>query len=449
MMMNALTPIKNWSRAVAFSLPVLAAQAITPALIHEFSGAKVGNLAFAQEESSGSERKTKRTQAINNKVYEKLQAAQEELEAKNTAEALKILNDLKNGSKPLNDAEMANVLNMLAYIYYSQEDYTQALSAYEKIITLPEASEGVVTQARFSVAQLYMVTDQWEKAIVALNEWSKVSTTPPSATTYMMYAQCYYQLKNYDQSLVSVEKAISLYKEKGSVPKESWYGLQRFLYYEKENYKKVVEILDELLLHYPKKEYWMQLSGMYSELKDDKKQLAAMETAFVQGMLEKEKELINVAYLFLANDVPYKAAKIIDQGMKEKKIDPTSKNLELLGNAWRQAQEVKKAIPEMARAAAKSDKGDLWTRLCSIYLDGDEFKKAIDACDKGLKKGGVKRPDTAHLVKGMAHFNLKQYDAARKEFREAAKDKRSKEYADQWIQFMNKELERQKSLEQV
>ena len=49
-------------------------------------------------------------------------------------------------------------------------------------------------------------------------------------------------------------------------------------------------------------------------------------------------------------------------------------------------------------------------------LDNDQFKKAADANGKGLSKGGVKRPDQCHLVKGMAHFNLKQYSAARKAF---------------------------------
>lgn len=448
MTMNALpsTTLKYWGRALVLSLPLLAAQAVLP-IFSGYSDAPLIGVAQAEEEKKP-KRKTKRTQAMNNKVYEKLQAAQESVEAKDIKGALAILTELQNGKKPLNDSEMANVLNMFAFIYYSEENYSKALAAYNKILTLPEAPEGTLVQARYSVAQLYFVTEDFEKGVAALLEWFKV-TEAPTASAYMLLSQGYYQLKQFDKSLKNVEIAINMYKEKGKVPKENWYGLQRFLYYDKENYKKVVEILDELLLHYPKKQYWVQLSAMYSELKSDSKQLAAMETAYVQGMLNKEKELINMAYLFLANEVPYKAAKVLDKGIKQKVIEPTSKNLELLGNSWRSAQEVKKAIPEMAKAAAKSDKGDLWARLCNIYLDNDEFKKAIDSCKKGLKKGGVKRKDTAYLVMGMAHFNLKQYDSARKAFKEAEKDKRSKGYASQWIKFMDKELERQKSLEQV
>ena len=81
--------------------------------------------------------------------------------------------------------------------------------------------------------------------------------------------------------------------------------------------------------------------------------------------------------------------------------------------------------------------------------DQDNFKKAVETCDKGLKKGKVKRPDTTYLIKGMAHFNLKQYKSARSAFKKAAKDKRSVKYAEQWIKFMDRELARQKSLEQV
>lgn len=449
--MNALvlTTLKRWGRVLTISIPVLAAQAVVPAMLQPLTDKALGGIAYAQQQpEKKKEQKTKRTQAINNKVYEKLQAAQEAVEAKDMPGALKILSDLKKRKQPLNDAEMANVLNMEAFIYYSKEDYPGALRAYEKIITLPEAPEGTLIQARYSVAQLYFVVEDFEKGVAALLEWFKV-TANPTSSAYMLLGQGYYQLKKYDDSLKNVEIAIDLYKEKGKTPKENWLGLQRFLYYEKENFRKVTEILDELLTHYPKKQYWVQLSAMQAELKNESKQLSAMETAYVQGMLEKEKELINMAYLFLANEVPYKAAKVLDKGIKAKVIEPTSKNLELLGNSWRSAQEIKKAIPEMAKAASKSDKGDLWARLCNIYLDNDQFKKAVDSCDKGLKKGGVKRADTAHLVKGMAHFNLKQYKSARSEFIKAAKDKRSKGYADQWIKFMDKELARQKSLEQV
>ena len=46
----------------------------------------------------------------------------------------------------------------------------------------------------------------------------------------------------------------------------------------------------------------------------------------------------------------------------------------------------------------------------------------------------------------MAYFNEKQYDKARKAFVAAGRDERSARYAQQWIKYMDSELERQQSL---
>ena len=445
-------PLAQSLRAVVIGMPLLAAQAIVPAILSSYVDVSLPGVAYAQEEEKKPAQKTKRTQAISNKLFEKLQNVQELVEAKEYLEAQQVLSGMKGGSKPLNDAEMSNVLTMEAFIYYTQENYPKALEAYRQITLLELASDGAKLQAQYSMSQLYFVTEQYKKGVDALLVWFKQkedSGSPPGASAHVLLSQGYYQMKDYDNSLKHVNIAVNDYKGKGKVPKENWYSLQRFLYYEKNNYKKVVQILDELLTHYPKKSYWMQLSAMHAELKDEKRQYYAMDTAYVQGMLDKEGDLVNMAYLHLANDVPYKAAKVLDKGIKDEIVKPTSKNLELLGNSWRAAQEIKKAIPEMAKAASKSDKGELWARLGNIYLDNDEYKKAVEAIKAGIKKGGIKRKDTTYLVLGMAHYNLKQYDSARKAFKKAEDDERSRKYARQWMRFMDKELERQRRLKEV
>jgi len=173
-----------------------------------------------------------------------------------------------------------------------------------------------------------------------------------------------------------------------------------------------------------------------------------METAYVQGMLDRSTEQVTMAYLYLNAEVPYKAARVMDKGLTNKSIEGKSKNWEIAGSAWRQAREIDKAIPAMEEAAAGSDQGELYTRLGNVYLDGDQFKKAITALNKGLSRGGVKRPDTARLVLGMAYFNTKQYARAREAFVAAGRDERSAKYAAQWIKYMDSELARQESLQE-
>lgn len=437
----------NWIGAVALSIPVLALQ-VTVSQLQSDAGLRSFSAAHAQAEGEKKpQQETRRTPALRNKVYERLSEAQVFVEAKDYAGALKVLRDMEDdtGKKALNSYELANLYNLFAFVYYSQENYEGALDSYRKVVAQADIPLAMEINTRYTIAQLYFVQEKWREGIDALQAWFKVADAP-SAQAYILLGQGYYQMKDYDKALENTLIAVNMYKDKGKVPKEQWYSLLRFLYFEKNDMPNTIATLRELLVNYPKKQYWVQLSHIYSEVKEDKKQLAAMETAYVQGMLVKDREQVTMAYLYLNADVPYKAARVLDKGVKDKSVESSSKTLEILGSAWRQAQEVQKSIPVMEEAAEKSDKGELYTRLGSVYLDNEQYKKAITAIEKGLGRGGVKRPDNANLVLGMAYFNTKQYGKARKAFQKAGRDERSKKYADQWVKYMDNEISRQKKL---
>jgi tetratricopeptide (TPR) repeat protein len=433
-------------RTTALAAAILGLQVATTQVMTS-AGLVAPGAALAQEQQE--ERETRRTPALRNKVYEQLAEAQAAAEAKDMKTASKILDDMieDGGRNALNSYELANLYNLYAFIHYSNEDFGKALQAYENVVSQPDIPLAMEINTRYTIAQLYFVQEQWQKGINALKQWFEMSDNP-NANAYVLLAQGYYQLNDYDQSLVNVEKAIDMYNEKGRLPKEQWYNLARFLYQEKNQTAKAMDALLNLLTYYPKKQYWVQASYLYSEMNNETRQLAAMDTAYVQDMLEKDGEYRNLASLYLNAEVPYKAAQVLAEGFEDEIVEDNSKNWELLGGAWRQAQEVDLAITAMEKAASKSDDGDLYARLGSIYLDGEQFDKAIEAINKGLQRGGVRRPDNARLVLGMAYFNQGQYEQARDAFRAAGRDERSEKYARQWIQYMNSEIERQEKLKE-
>ena len=440
-----LFDFRVWTRATLLAAPLVVAQVGVSQLQSELGLQPLSSALAADEKKP--QRETRRTPALRNKVYEKLAEAQAAAEAKDLGQASSILDDMidKGGKGALNSYELANVYNLYAFIYYSRDDYANALKAYEKVVSQPDIPLAMEVNTKFTIAQLYFVQEQWQKGINALKEWFAV-TDNPNANAYVLLAQGYYQTKDYDKALLNVEKAIDMYKEKSKVPKEQWYNLARFLYFEKNDTNNTVAVLEELLKYYPKKEYWVQISHMYGEQKKEGKQLAAMDTAYVQDMLTKGTEQVTMAYLYLNGEIPYRAGKVMDKGLKNDSIPATSKNYEIAGSAWRQAQDLDKAVAAMEEAAARSDEGELYARLGNIYLDSDEFKKSITAINKGLSRGGVKRPDTARLVLGMAYFNSKQYDKAREAFKAAGRDERSAKYAQQWLKYLDTELDRQAKL---
>lgn len=405
--------------------------------------------AIAQDdEAKQDKRETRRTPALRNKVYERLAEAQGLAEAKDYAGAAAILNDMiaEDGKRALNSYELANVYNLFAFLSYATEDYAQSLRYYEQVIAQPDIPLAMEINTRFTIAQLYFVQEKWQQGIDALLVWFDLSEKP-NAGAYVLLAQGYYQVKNFDLALKNVETAIGMHEDEGKLPKEQWYNLARFLYFDKEDYDSALDVLNTLIIYYPKKQYWVQASHLYGEKKEEQKQLALMEAAYEQGFLDRSSELVTMSYLYLNAEVPYFAASVIEKGFDDELVDDKSKNYELAGSAWAQAREVEKSIPMMEKAAAKSDEGELYVRLGNVYLDGDQFAEAADSVSKGLKKGGVKRPDQARLVLGMAYFNLGEYNKARKAFRDAGKDERSEKYAKQWISYVTSEEERQRELE--
>jgi tetratricopeptide (TPR) repeat protein len=327
------------------------------------------------------------------------------------------------------------------------------LRYYEQVIAQPDIPLAMEINTRFTIAQLYFVQEKWQQGIDALLMWFEMNEKP-NAGAYVLLAQGYYQVKRYDLALDNVETAIAMHEGEGKLPKEQWYNLARFLYFDKEDFDSALDVLNTLIIYYPKKQYWVQASHLYGEKKDEPRQLALMEAAYEQGFLDRSSELVTMAYLYLNAEAPYYAGSVIQKGFADELVEDKSKNFELAGSAWAQAREVAKSIPMMEKAAAKSEEGELYVRLGNVYLDGDQFQKSADSIIKGLNKGGVKRPDQARLALGMAYFNLGDYDEARKAFRAAGKDgarrkewQRSQEMARQWIAYVTSEEDRQRELE--
>ena len=391
------------------------------------------------------ERETRKTPALRNNIYEKLAEAQVFAEAKQYAEAEAVLNDMLDATSKkskLNRYELANVYNTYAYLRYAVEDYDGALNYYQKVIDQrPEIPLALEINTLYTVAQLYFLQENWRKGIDTLNTWMSVTDTP-STNAYVLLANGYFQLKDYDKSLSNIQIAIDREEAAGKLPKEQWYNLARFIHFDRDNFRAALDILEILVMYYPKKQYWVQASHLYGEEKDEARQLAMLEATYEQNLLDRSQDIVLLSQLYLQAEVPFPAARAMEKGLADDIVEKESKNYELAGVAWRQAQEVTKSLPMLEAAASKSEKGELYARLGNVYLDVDKNKEAVEALKRGLDRGGVKRPDQARLALGMAYFNLGDFNAARRAFREARKDERARSYADQWLKYIASEENR-------
>lgn len=367
----------------------------------------------------------------------------------NPRRALEVLNGLARNKDKLNPYELAQLYQFYAYAYYGMEDFKKARENFELVLRqAPNIPVSLEASTTLTIAQLYGNEENYRKSLDMMLKWTDyVSEIKPEQ--YYLFGTLYYQLEDSQNAMLNINEAVRITEAEGKVPAESWYSLQRGLYFEREDYKNGVVVLEKLVRHYPKASYWRQLAQVYGILERDKQKLAALETAYLMGGVTSEKDLIILASYFLEAEVPYKAAKVLDKGInKDKSIEPTAKNLELLANSWRAAAEYNKSLVEMEKAARKSDDGNLLHTLATLYSLNDRYEDAIEAGNAALKKGKLKRRDQALLAIGNAELSLGKFDAAIKSFKEAAKDERSANLAKQYITFAEREKARVESLKQ-
>jgi tetratricopeptide (TPR) repeat protein len=413
------------------------------ALLVPFTLCAFGALAAEEEESKYANVKTKQRQAVGQKCGKVLEGVQEMTEAEQWPQARSALEGALGSCT--SSYEKSQVYNFLGYVYYSLDRYKDAINTYKKMLNEPDVDERQAINTRYTVAQLYLVIEDYANAAKELEAWMRVSPIVGSDAKVLL-GQAYYQLNRKSEALKLVEEAIREQEAKGNLPKEGWWSLQRVIYYERGDYKKVVSILKQMIKHYPNFSYWRQLGGMYSELNQEMNQLVATELVYLSGDMDKERQLLSMAYLYIGAEAPYMAARILEKAMKEGKVKRTGENLEVLGLAYQQGQDSKKALPVLEQAAKASGKGSLYSRLSGVYLDLDENEKSVAAARNAIKRGGLKRIDLTYMNLGNALINLHCYEDAVKAFKKAAKDDRSAKYARQWIQFAEREGDRRSKL---
>jgi len=420
-------------------------------------GLGLAGRATGQEgESSAADQPTKQTGAMSEKVYRRLAEAQELADKEDYAGAQRILDEIKASPK-LTPYEIAQLYNFYGYIYYARERYKDSIAAYETVLRQEQIPQGLKDSTRYTLAQLYFTIENWPKAVELINEWLKTAQNP-GPEPYILLASAYYQQAEnqpakYKEMIPPIEKAMEIARARNQPVKEQWWLLLRVPYYEQQNYKKVRDILEVLVAQWPKKEYWTQLSAMYGELGQDAKQLGSYESAYDQGLLTRNGELVQLAQLFLQAEVPFKAARVLEKGMAAGQVEKSMENYRLLSQAWTLAMDDARSVPPLEKAASMSNDGDLDVRLANNYLNLSRYDQCVKAANSGIQKGRLERNDLAYMVLGMCQFERDQLEPAKSAFRKAAQDKRSAKGAQNWITYIEREQERlaqlERSLQQV
>jgi tetratricopeptide (TPR) repeat protein len=362
-------------------------------------------------------------------TQKRLNIAFEYLEAGQYAAARKKLEKLN--FPRLNPYERVLAYRFLAYASIGEEDPAEAVRYFEKVVEqqgLPIDDEASV---RFTIAQLYASMEEWEKVGETLEQWFQY-VDRPNGIAYYLLAISHYRREQYDEALAPALEALEVSNE----PKERWLQLVAALHLVNEDFDSAVPIFEQLVIRFAKKQYWVQLSLIYSARGDYEHALRVQQLAYAQGLLTKDDELRRLARTYLFHQLPYPAAQVLERGLAEDRIDRDRAVLELLGNSWIAAREYEKSIEPLQRAADLAEDGRLYLRLGQVRIQREDWNEATALILKAIKKGGLEDAGKAHLLLGISYYSDDRPESARTAFRLARKHESTRTDAKAWLEHL-------------
>lgn len=306
-------------------------------------------------------------------------------------EGKKALQYLKSSVEPkaLNDSEHANTLRLVGDLSMQEREYNQAIAFYDK--------------------------------------WMKF-TCKQDPDIYTRIAQAYYETKQLPKMVEPADKAIALYEK----PNKNPYVLKLTSFYERKMYPQTVKVAEILVKTFPdNKQWWSQLGFFYMLVEDYKKALSTFEIAYNKGMLSKKSEIKALAQLYATNDIPYKAARIMEKHMKSELIERDAKSLSTLANSFHQAKEYKTAARYYGEAGKLSNDPDHFRRQGILLHAAEDYKGALKALQSALDKG-AKQKGRIHITMMEAELYTGNFRKAIVHAGEAKKDRQTARNARAW-----------------
>ncbi|MFP6846707.1 MAG: hypothetical protein VB958_15990 [Thalassolituus sp.] len=339
---------------------------------------------------------------------------------------------------------------MQAQIALAQERMTDAEQSLENALALDALPSDQQLNLSSNLAQIYLAGQERReqrtkkaesllfKAIATAE--SQATAVPPS--TFALLAICLQIQQRYGESIPWLNKAINTQAALQKLPEENWLVMLASALYQTKSYNKAAQALGQLTTLKPNNEnYWLQRASMYQLLEQPQQQLAVLELAYAGGYLTQESSLIALAQLLIAQGVPERAARLLQQWLadndKNLTVSDSEANMKLLATAWQLGREDDDAAIVLSQAAIKTNEPQLAFYAMQLAVRRSDCVAAEGFLSQAQELGldSNKKGDGLLLVGGCA-FDNGDKNTARRYFQQALGVAGSAVVAQQWLAYL-------------
>ncbi len=339
---------------------------------------------------------------------------------------------------------------MQAQIALAQERMTDAEQSLENALALDALPSDQQLNLSSNLAQIYLAGQERReqrtkkaesllfKAIATAD--SQATAVPPS--TFALLAICLQIQQRYGESIPWLSKAINTQAALQKLPEENWLVMLASALYQTKSYNKAAQALGQLTTLKPINEnYWLQRASMYQLLEQPQQQLAVLELGYAGGYLTQESSLIALAQLLIAQGVPERAARLLQQWLadndKNLTVSDSEANIKLLATAWQLGREDDDAAIVLSQAAIKTNEPQLAFYAMQLAVRRSSCVAAEGFLSQAQELGldSNKKGDGLLLVGGCA-FDNGDKNTARRYFQQALGVAGSAVVAQQWLAYL-------------
>jgi len=387
-------------------------------------------------------------QKVNAKVGKPLQDAIAAGQAKKWDEAYGKLREAQavEGKTPFEEFKINQIL---AWVLINQKKYGEAAGAYEKILDSGFLSGEEADQNLKTLVQLNLQAKQYPKAMEYLQRWLKAHPNDTDMT--FVLAQLQAQSSQFRQAKETVEGLIAASEKNGQKPKEDWLKMD-YLANSKLNSdpqrldKPTLAAVEKLLRYYPSPTYWeAYLAGLKQQIaqtpNSDGTKFQLYRLMLEVGALKNSDDYIELAQLANSFGYPGEAVSVLEAGFNNKVLGVNEQSKErenrLLASMKKNADADRAQLPALDKKARAAANGQDDVILGEAYLGYGQTQQAIEALERGIKEGGVKKPEQAEMALGIAYLRNKQKDQARGAFKQVPADTDLGRIASLWMLHSN------------
>ena len=358
------------------------------------------------------ERKARKTQIVGERVGKTLVKAFELYNEEKLDEAIAALLDVDSS----NEFDKATLNRFLGNLY-ATKDEKQAI----KYLTLAVKPDLLTFADQAStmklLADMLMQDKQYQKAIKAYEDWI-LFTGEQNSDAYMRIANAYYVMNQHDKVLAPADDAIRF----SAKPIEGPYQLKMAALYELRRYKELITVVETMVQLFPEnKQFWVYLGNFYTLTEEYAKSLSTLQLAYSQGYLVKDSEVRMLAQMYANNNIPYKAASVMEKHMKDGLVKRDKTNINFIASNYQSAREFARAAEYYGELAVLTNDADAYRRQGSALSAIQKYNEAIAAFDKALSLN-VDKPSSVYMSLVDAYFYQRKYKEAYTALMNAKKD---------------------------